>query len=155
ALSLEAASPLRYSARAGLLVELGRQTYDTLAKALREPILNSLDAGARRVHIDIDPSDTGSLEVRYDWPGLAVGDLCDRFMTIGGSARSFDGSKYGRIGIGSLALLGYGREITIETKRAGDDFAVVAELNPPRVSGTAERLTHLSDFVAGSARVVA
>src|SRR5438067_7453247 len=47
-----AAAPLHYTARAGLLSELSRQTYDSLYKALRETILNGIDAGATRIHLD-------------------------------------------------------------------------------------------------------
>ena len=44
---------LRYVARAGLLPELSRQTYDSFPKALREAVLNALDAEASRVDIDL------------------------------------------------------------------------------------------------------
>ena len=43
---LGASVELRYTARVGLLPELSRQTYDSLYKALREAILNAVDAGA-------------------------------------------------------------------------------------------------------------
>ena len=41
-----------YVARAGLLPELSRQTYDSIWKALREAVLNSVDAEATRIDLD-------------------------------------------------------------------------------------------------------
>ena len=55
---------LRYVARAGLLPELSRQTYDSFAKALREAILNSYDAGATRIDVDLSRIASHDRDVR-------------------------------------------------------------------------------------------
>jgi len=93
--------PLRYVARAGLLPELTRQTYDSLYKALREVILNSVDAGASRVVVDLSAVETdGSLEITDDGVGMTLVDLQQSFMSLGGSQKFGRADKFGRIGIG-------------------------------------------------------
>src|SRR5437899_1075785 len=99
---------LRYVARAGLLPELSRQTYDSFYKALREAILNSLDAEADRVELDFSRvGSDGVLTIVDDGFGMSLRDFCEQFMSLGGSAKFGDGQRFGRIGIGSLALLQY------------------------------------------------
>src|SRR4051794_7904196 len=64
---------LRYVARAGLLPELSRQTYDTFPKALREAVLNALDAEATRVDIDFSRVDTSRrISVQDDGLGMSM-----------------------------------------------------------------------------------
>src|SRR5262249_54653959 len=76
--------PLRYVARAGLLPELTRQTYDSLYKAVREVILNSVDAGASRVVVDLSAVEAdGSLEITDDGVGMTLTDLQQSFMSLG------------------------------------------------------------------------
>lgn len=143
---------LRYVARAGLLPELSRQTYDSFAKALREAVLNSSDAGAGRV--DVDLSRMGShaeLTVADDGEGMSTKEFCEQFMSLGGSAKFGDGSRFGRIGIGSLALLQYAEAAIIETKRAGTPVATRARLQHPWVLGRDERRGHLAELAAGFA----
>src|SRR3954452_12979041 len=101
-------SPLHYTARAGLLAELSRQTYDSLYKALRETILNGIDAGASKVELRFgSAADSDDLVVEDDGEGMDLPGLRQSFMSLGGSAKYADSSKFGRIGIGSLALLTY------------------------------------------------
>src|SRR5258705_7628714 len=89
---------LRYVARAGLLPELTRQTYDSLYKALREVILNSVDAGASRVIIDLSAVETErALEITDDGTGMTLGELQQSFMSLGGSQKFGKADKFGRI----------------------------------------------------------
>src|SRR3954454_22885626 len=84
-------TPLRYVARAGLLPELTRQTYDSLYKALREGILNGVDAGASRVVVDVAAVESErSLEISDDGVGMTLHGLQQSFMSLGGS------QKFGR-----------------------------------------------------------
>lgn len=143
---------LRYVARAGLLPELSRQTYDSFAKALREAILNSSDAGASRVDVDLSRIEShGELTVADDGEGMSTKDFCEQFMSLGGSSKFGDGSRFGRIGIGSLALLQYAEAAIIETKRAGTAVATRARLQHPWVFGRDERRGHLAELAAGFA----
>src|SRR5688500_9314004 len=97
-------APLHYTARAGLLAELSRQTYDSLYKAIRETILNGIDAGASRIVLRFAENGSDELVVDDDGHGMDLASLNESFMSLGGSAKYADASKFGRIGIGSLAL---------------------------------------------------
>jgi hypothetical protein len=143
---------LRYVARAGLLPELSRQTYDSFHKALREAVLNSLDAEATRV--DIDLSRIGSdreLTVTDDGVGMSMREFCEQFMSLGGSSKFGNGSRFGRIGIGSLALLQYAEAAIVETKRAGIQTGTRARIQHPWNLDRAERRARLNEMAAGFA----
>jgi hypothetical protein len=141
---------LHYTARAGLLSELSRQTYDSLYKAIREAILNGIDAGATAIHVDLglDP-DEDELVLADDGEGMDLDGLRRSFMSLGGSAKYQDAAKFGRIGIGSLALLTYAREGIIETKRSSDARVVEAHLFHPQALDREQRSQRLEDFAAG------
>src|SRR3954454_12044236 len=96
---------LRYAPRAGLLPELSRQTYDAFYKALREAILNGLDAEASRVEVDFSEAISGSrLTVHDNGCGMSLEDFRASFLALGGSDKYARADRFGRIGIGSLAL---------------------------------------------------
>jgi hypothetical protein len=143
---------LRYVARAGLLPELSGQTYDTLWKAMREAVLNSLDAGARRVEIDLSSVSTRKeLVVVDDGCGMSTAEFCEHFMSLGGSSKFGDSARFGRIGIGSLALLQHAEGAVIETKRAGAHVFTRAELRHPWDFDRLGRASHLAELRAGVA----
>jgi Histidine kinase-, DNA gyrase B-, and HSP90-like ATPase len=143
---------LRYVARAGLLPELSRQTYDSLPKALREAVLNALDADATRVDIDFSRVESHrELTVSDDGTGMSTREFCEQFMSLGGSSKFRDASRFGRIGIGSLALLQYAEAAVIETKRAGSSTATRARIQHPWALGREERRTQLAELAAGFA----
>jgi hypothetical protein len=144
--------PLRYVARAGLLPELTRQTYDSLYKALREVILNSVDAGASRVVVDLSAVETdGSLEITDDGVGMSLTDLQQSFMSVGGSQKFGRSDKFGRIGIGSLALMHYAQRVEIETTQTGSRSLTKAVISHPWALDQIERSQDLGDFRAGEA----
>jgi len=144
--------PLRYVARAGLLPELTRQTYDSLYKALREVILNSVDAGASRVVVDLSAVETdGSLEITDDGVGMTLVDLQQSFMSLGGSQKFGRADKFGRIGIGSLALMHYAQRVEIETTQSGSRSLTRAVISHPWALDQIERSQDLDDFPAGEA----
>jgi hypothetical protein len=143
---------LRYVARAGLLPELSRQTYDSLYKALREAILNALDAEASRVDLDFSKIDASErLVVEDDGSGMSTRQFCEGFMSLGGSLKFGDSTRFGRIGIGSLALLQYAEAATIETKQAGVDTATRARIEHSWLFHRDERTIDLGDLDAGVA----
>jgi Histidine kinase-, DNA gyrase B-, and HSP90-like ATPase len=142
-------TPLHYTARAGLLSELGRQTYDTLYKSLREAMLNGIDAGAGRLSLDFGSRQPDTLVVQDDGEGMTLEGIQQSFMSLGGSAKYNDASKFGRIGIGSLALLTYAREAVLESKCAGSRDYVEAQLFHPGTLDREERRQPLSEFSAG------
>jgi hypothetical protein len=143
---------LRYVARAGLLPELSRQTYDSFAKALREAILNSADAHATRVDVELSRIEShAELTVADDGDGMSTKEFCEQFMSLGGSSKFGDGDRFGRIGIGSLALLQYAKAAVIETKVAGTTVATRVRLQHPWALGREERRGHLGELAAGFA----
>jgi hypothetical protein len=143
---------LHYVARAGLLPELSRQTYDSFPKALREAVLNALDAEATRVDIDFSRIESDrELYVVDDGVGMSMREFCEQFMSLGGSSKFGDDGRFGRIGIGSLALLQYAEAAMIETKRAGSRTGIRARIQHPWILGRAERRAHLNEMAAGFA----
>src|SRR3954454_17595855 len=79
---------LHYTARAGLLPELSRQTYDSLYKALREAVLNAVDAGATRIDLDFSRVTSGGvLTVSDNGCGMSTHDFVEQFMSLGGSTK--------------------------------------------------------------------
>lgn len=143
---------LRYVARAGLLPELSRQTYDSFPKALREAILNSLDAGAQLVEIDLSRAEShNEIVVSDDGEGMSLADFCDHFMSLGGSRKFADSSRFGRIGIGSLALLQYADVAVIETKQSGTQTATRARIEHVWSLDRDERRSKLADVNPGFA----
>src|SRR6266511_6350777 len=144
--------PLRYVARAGLLPELTRQTYDSLYKALREVILNSVDAGASRVVVDLSAVEgERALEITDDGTGMTLEELQQSFMSLGGSQKFGKSDKFGRIGIGSLALMHYAQSVEIETTRAGSGTVTKAVISHPWALDQTQRTQDLGDFRAGEA----
>lgn len=143
---------LRYVARAGLIRELSAQTYDAFWKALREAVLNSIDAEATRVDIYLPESPSAAeLRIEDDGVGMDLKALAEHFVSVGGSARVGDAAKFGRIGIGSLALLQYGSRVVIETKQSGSDRFCTAELHHGDWLKQTARRDLLGDVAAGVA----
>ena len=143
---------LRYVARAGLLPELSRQTYDSLWKAVREAVLNAVDAGATAIELDLSRvASDRELVVADDGSGMTTREFCEQFMSVGGSSKFGEADRFGRIGIGSLALLQYGCSAIVETKRAGSPVVTSAQINHAWDLGRRERREQLDDLVAGSA----
>jgi hypothetical protein len=143
---------LRYVARAGLLPELSRQTYDSLWKAVREAVLNAVDASATTVELDLSRvASNGELIVSDDGVGMSTEEFCDQFMALGGSSKFGEDNRYGRIGIGSLALLQYGDSAIIETKRSGSPAFTRACIRHSWNLDRSERRTSLLDLPAGEA----
>jgi Histidine kinase-, DNA gyrase B-, and HSP90-like ATPase len=143
---------LQYVARAGLLPELSRQTYDSFPKAMREAVLNALDAEASRVDIDFSQVESRrEVIVRDDGVGMSLKDFCEQFMSLGGSSKFGNSSRFGRIGIGSLALLQYAEAATIETKIAGSRMATRARISHPWSLNREDRRARLNEMAAGTA----
>lgn len=144
---------LRYVARAGLIRELSAQTYDAFWKAVRESVLNSIDAEASRIDIYLPESPSGSeLRIVDNGVGMDLKALSEHFVSVGGSARVGDAAKFGRIGIGSLALLQYGSRVVIETKQAGFDYYCIAEIHHGEWLKETTRRDLLGNVAAGVAR---
>jgi Histidine kinase-, DNA gyrase B-, and HSP90-like ATPase len=140
---------LRYLPRVGLLPELTRQTYSSLAECLREAVLNSVDAGATRVELDFSRAAEGRLRVRDNGSGMSPEEAQHSFLAVGGSQRFGEADQHGRIGIGSLAMLQMGAVSTVTSKVAGSPSETVLTISHSWEMDRADRLRPLSDFEVG------
>lgn len=143
-------------ARAGLLPELSAQTYSSFYRALREVVLNAIDAGASRIDIDFSHVESDNeLVITDNGRGMTIDEFSKNFMSVGGSPKFGDADTFGRIGIGSLALLHYGEAATVETKTKESATATVARISHPwEMDGDARRVA-LNELAAGWANTVA
>ena len=117
--------------------------------------MNSIDAGATRVDVFLPGADGDpDVVVQDDGSGMDLTDLSEQFLSVGGSARFGHAEKFGRIGIGSLALLQYGRTVTLETKKAGATLMCRAELRHSEWIRDTTRRDLLGDIPAGIGREV-
>ena len=94
---------------------------------------------------------TRELSVIDDGIGMSTKDFCEQFMSLGGSSKFGDSEQFGRIGIGSLALVQYADAAIIETKPAGTRVATRARLQHPWALAREERRGHLAEMAAGFA----
>jgi hypothetical protein len=146
---------LRYVARAGLLPELSRQTYDSFPKAIREAVLNALDADATEIDVDFSQvAGRRQMTVADNGAGMSLRDFCEQFMSLGGSSRFGDEHRFGRIGIGSLALLQYAEAATVMTKHAGATTVTEARIQHPWKLDRRDRRARLGELAAGFAEEV-
>ena len=82
---------------------------------------------------------------------MSMPDFCEQFMSLGGSSKFGNASRFGRIGIGSLALLQYAESAIVETKRAGTKAGTRARIQHPWTLTRDERRARLNEMAAGSA----
>jgi len=105
---------------------LGVKMYSTLPAALAEIISNSYDADASEVEVKLhEKSGTPiSIMVEDDGCGMSLGDIQDKFLSIGRNRREDEGDKpspnyrrlpMGKKGLGKLALFGIAKQIVIDT----------------------------------------
>ena len=109
---------------------------------------------ARRAWISISPGNRDRRSSsRRRWRGMTLAEFNDNFMSLGGSPKFGDTDTFGRIGIGSLALLQYGQAATVETKSAASADWTVARVAHPWQMDLGGRRGVLGDFAAGWATV--
>ena len=78
-------------------------------------ICGEFDAEASRVDIDFSHVETSrQVIVSDDGVGMTIKDFCEQFMSLGGSSKFGDGSRYGRIGIGSNKVLGLFQDVEVQ-----------------------------------------
>jgi hypothetical protein len=95
---------------------------------LGEAISNSWDADAQNVHIYLDRN-RNTLCLKDDGNGMTAEDFQQKFLRIGYSKRTADGSMsaggrpyIGRKGIGKLALLSCAKRISVKSKVEGGEY---------------------------------
>ena len=112
---------------------LSGSTYTNFPSAIRELIVNSYDADAENVTVDIDLQKE-IISLRDDGKGMSEQDF-DFYLRIAGKTRKKDETLtnakrpiVGQFGVGFLSVLPFCKKYLIETKRKGTDEIVHATI---------------------------
>lgn len=106
--------------------------YRNFARAAKEIISNSYDAGATEVKIKLD-LDNGRIVARDNGRGMDIKEVGDKFLTIGYRTPTMEAAdelgrkRIGTFGIGFLSVFPYCDKLQIVTKKRDGDSIV--ELN--------------------------
>ena len=147
---LEEGQKLVIKARMGIIPELSKQNYEGLAKQLREPITNSLDANAENIYIDIQiDGKFTDLILSDDGDGMNDKIFLDQFLALGGSEKYNNKDMIGRIGIGFLACAPFCEEIEIHSRYKGSKRAFIAVLYAEKLYTESFRYDGMDEFEAG------
>jgi len=134
----------------GIIPEVTKQNYETIAKQLREPITNSLDANAKNVYITIQPDEEyTNLIISDDGDGMSEKDFNQQYLALGGSDMYYKENKIGRIGIGFLACAPLCESMEIHSRKKGINTAFIAELDVKVLLDKSKRLETIQDFPVG------
>jgi hypothetical protein len=119
--------PYRMTLDLRILDHLGIKLYSNAAAVLSEAVANGWDADAEQVSMTIS---NDKIVIEDDGTGMNLGDINDRFLTVGYDKRAGEGETsakgrpfMGRKGIGKLALFSIAGMIDIHTQRNGEKHA--------------------------------
>ncbi len=114
----------------GIIPEVTKQNYETIAQQLRELITNSLDADATKVYITVQPDGKFTdLLIADDGIGMDEDVFTEEYLALGGSKKYDMPDQIGRIGIGFLACAPLCRYIEIHTRRKDSNMAFIARID--------------------------
>ena len=147
---MEKGQKLYLTPKMGIIPEVTSQNYETLAKQLREAIVNSIDAGAKNVYVSIQPDgENTDLIISDDGIGMGEDTFINQFLALGGSDKYYDELMIGRIGIGFLACAPLCEYLEIHSRYKGSKTAYVAQLNTEQLLDRSHRLEEIKDFPVG------
>jgi len=118
----EGTLPIKVSKEVVSHLSLG--LYRNFARAVKELISNSYDAGATEVKIKLD-LDKGKIIVRDNGRGMDIDEIKDKFLTIGYSTPlteevdELGRKRIGTFGIGCLSVFPYCDKLQVFTKKRG------------------------------------
>lgn len=145
---------------------LGRQKYTTPGRALGELVANAFDAGATRVDVSIELNELGvedAVVVSDNGRGMSLSTLRERFAVVGVDPEVEGPQRFGRLGVGRLAVHriggtsdwvttvvgpdGSGSEarFTLDVDRPEQVEVQVASLSDGAQAGTSIRVENLVD----------
>jgi len=107
---------------------LGRQKYTTPGRALGELVANAFDAEARRVEVIIESNELGveeSVTVTDDGRGMTPDEVRTRFAEVGVDPADSTIRRFGRLGVGRLAVHRIGGTSVWESTAAQTDGTLV------------------------------
>jgi len=115
--------PFQFAFSLEILNHLGRGLYRSFATVVAEAVSNSWDAEATKVRITIDKK---RLIVEDNGKGMDSDDFQTKFLKVGYSRRQDKNNKskrnvIGRKGIGKLAMLSISEQVTIISKKNGQE----------------------------------
>ena len=131
----EGTLPIRVSK--DVVSHLSRGLYRNFARAVKELISNSYDAGATEVKIKLD-LDSAKIIVRDNGRGMDITDLRSKFLTIGFPAPlkeevdELDRKRIGTFGIGCLSVFPYCKKMQIITKKRNEDEIIELTIDTER-----------------------
>jgi hypothetical protein len=114
---------------AGVYSEVMNQIYDSFDKRIREAISNAMDAQATKVRISVFTANEGKIIIHDNGEGMTAEDLVNNLVSMGGGGKYNNEDSIGRIGIGALSIFAIGEKIKIRTRRKGDEYITIAELD--------------------------
>lgn len=132
-----AAPVYRMSLDLNVLNHLGLYLYSNVAAVLSEAVANSWDADATKVMIRFD-NEHDAIHIEDNGVGMTVRETNERFLKVGYSKRSVEGSKtpkgrpiMGRKGIGKLSLFSIAERVIVQTVRKREHHAF--EMHVPAI----------------------
>ncbi len=91
------------------------------------------------------------LDIRDDGVGMALSDMQEQFLAVGGSRKFNDPQTIGRIGIGFLAIVPFCERITIYTKARDETMAIRADIDTNTMLPQGVRFDEIATKQIGSA----
>ncbi|KKM86923.1 hypothetical protein LCGC14_1274170 [marine sediment metagenome] len=147
---LEEGQILNIHPKMGVIPELTKQNYEGLAKQLREPVTNAVDAKAENIYIDIQADGKFTdLIISDDGEGMNDEIFLEQFLALGGSDKYDQEDMIGRIGIGFLACAPFCEEIEIHSRFKGTKRAFIAVLYSEKFYTESFRYEGMDEFEAG------
>ena len=134
----------------GIIPEVTKQNYESVAKQLREPIINSLDADAQNVSITVQPDGKyTNLIISDDGIGMDEAVFKTEYLALGGSTKYDDQDQIGKIGIGFLACAPLCEIIEVHSRFKGSNVAYVTKLIVERLMNKVHRYEGIESFEVG------
>ena len=127
----------KFSVHANIIYNLVSAQAGTLSKAVLECIMNSVDAGAKRVDITID---TNSVKISDDGQGFRSKDEIEQFFEVFGFPHEEGERIYGQFGIGRAQLWSFCStvwrtnqfEMLVDLKHKGLDYDLKTDAKKTR-----------------------
>ncbi len=134
----------------GIIPEVTKQNYETIAKQLREVITNAIDANAKKISLIIQPDgENTDLLISDDGIGMDEEVFKEQFLALGGSEKYYEEEQIGRIGIGFLACAPLCKYMDIYTRSKDTNIAFIVRLNTEHLLSRSIRLENIEKFPVG------
>jgi len=159
---------LHFKVNKEIVSHLSLGLYRNFARAIKELVSNSYDAGATEVKIKLD-LDKAEIIVRDNGRGMDIKDIENKFLTIGyvtAPSNTIDDlgrKRIGTFGIGCLSVFPYCDTVQVITKKRDDDDLIELTIKTQRFfegvpsdieKETAQCTIHKSDLPAKTGETI-